>query len=230
MRVVATSLILLLSGLASGLDLPVLPRMPWRAVETTPPANRETPPGSGGLVAELPAPTFFGARLPRVASIVFVVDTSGSMSHLTPALTTRLEAARRELVAAIQGLHPAISFDVVLFNQEVLVWAPQLEPATAQRKAEAIAWVNTKMLPGGGTATGPAVVTALLLRPELLVLLTDGEPTVPGIGAPGHRAMIQRGNPEHVPIHVFGIGVLGPWRGFCLGVASDSGGVYRDVG
>ena len=62
-----------------------------------------------------------------------------------------------------------------------------------------------------------------------VVLLTDGSPNCGASGMTGHRSMIANANTQGATVNVFGIAATGRYRGFCQGVASDSGGSYFDV-
>lgn len=204
-----------------GLDLPVSPETfiepaPW----IDPPEDPR----------DEPAPIFYGEEIESENStIVYVIDISGSMRR-----DDRIGRAKQETIRSIQGLSPAIRFNVVAFSCQVSNWRNGLYRADAGNKASACAWVNS-LTASGGTATGPGVSYALADRQVMSVaLLTDG---APGCGAYGpgetrtdsHRKMINSNNLQRAVVNVFGIDAYGDYRSFCQSVASDSGGSYFDV-
>src|SRR5207302_4579733 len=67
----------------------------------------------GGTSAGTEKPTFFGVPV-QARSIVFVIDRSISMG-----LSGGLEAAKRELLASLEGLPAATRFQLVFYNHDV---------------------------------------------------------------------------------------------------------------
>jgi hypothetical protein len=185
-----------------------------------------------------PAPVFYGEELESPsASVVFVLDVSGSMAQ--PAFSQesgyngprKIDTARRELVKAISMLPDSWRFDVVAYDDVSCLWRPALALADEEHKRDASAWVQSRE-PYGATGTGPAVALALSLdRSNLyVVLLTDGAPNVPDARPEWHRQVIRDSNAQRARIDVFGIEANTPaMRSFCLGVATDSGGSYVDA-
>jgi hypothetical protein len=185
-----------------------------------------------------PAPVFYGEELESPsASVVFVLDVSGSMAQ--PAFSQesgyngprKIDTARRELVKAISMLPDSWRFDVVAYDDVSCLWRPALALADEEHKRDASAWVQSRE-PYGATGTGPAVALALSLdRSNMyVVLLTDGAPNVPDARPEWHRQVIRDSNAQRARIDVFGIEANTPaMRSFCLGVATDSGGSYVDA-
>lgn len=214
-------LALLLAFTTAGLDLPVEKPQPVQQGPRMPPVRPERK--DDPRPHDYPPPTLFGEEIPKAHGLVFVLDVSGSMGW-----DTRLERAIKETTSAIGGLSPATRFGVVRYNCGVYSWRPKLERATPENKASATEWVAGSRH-GGGTGTGPAVAFGLSLGPDVLVLLTDGGPNCGAYGFDGHRDMIRRANRRRTPINVFGFAANGTYRGFCQGVATDSGGTFTDV-
>lgn len=109
--------------------------------------------------------------------VVFVIDTSGSMSG------AKIEAAKRELVSAIFTLPETCFFSVLFFNSTVEAWQRQLVPATDASRRAAADFV-TRLPIDGGTATCDALQAAFAFDAEAIFFLSDGEPSVGRIIAP----------------------------------------------
>lgn len=213
------------------LDLPIDPRAGQRAVDQTPP-----PPA---WVDDEP-PTFNGEAIyGATQSIIYVIDQSGSMRlAMGPGVgldgtvrnMTRDQRSKVELVRSIMALAPNFRFNVISYAACVVnPWQRGLVSATEENKQIAYRWINS-LLPVGQTGTGVAVSTALLSGEDNrdIVLLTDGAPNCEET-IQWHRDIIRRNNRNRTRIHVFGIAANGPYRQFCVNVASDSGGSYHDV-
>lgn len=119
---------------------------------------------------------------PNVKSVVYVLDKSGSMGGRP------LDVVKAELVHALSSLKPDQQFGVIFFDD--LAW-PMLGqygevptgalssnfktlPATAANKQKVINWLAA-VPSGGGTNPVPATFLALQAKPELIVLMSDGE-------------------------------------------------------
>lgn len=110
--------------------------------------------------------------------IVFVLDTSGSMS------SEKLEQAKRALNFCLDNLSDVDRFEIVRFSTDVEPLFNGLQPADAQHRDEARAFVK-KLKPIGGTAIHSALGQAMTTvgkgtpgRPAFVVFLTDGRPTI----------------------------------------------------
>lgn len=218
--------LVLLLGLAfTDLDLPVSPFGPKPEHKPTLPPIPTTEPDDPH---DEPPPVFFGEEIDSSNNtLVYVIDTSGSMSRGKP--RTRLERAKEETCKSIAALSPAIRFNVVSYDCSIKALWPAMRPANDPAKQAACAWVQ-QLVDLGGTGTGPAVALALSDREVMAVaLLTDGAPTCGAPDAERHRQMIHNANVQRASIDVFGIDATGGYRTFCQNVASDSGGSYFDV-
>jgi Ca-activated chloride channel family protein len=104
--------------------------------------------------------------------IVFVVDTSGSMEGAP------LETAKAAMRRFLRGLGPDDAFQVVRFSSDASSLGAALVPATPERIAEGLAYVDA-LVGGGGTEMTAGIRTAFGLpgspdRMRMVVFLTDG--------------------------------------------------------
>jgi hypothetical protein len=159
--------------------------------------------------------------------LVFVLDTSGSMSG------PRIVAAKRELIKAIDGLPNHTQFAVVVFNSRVDVWRRQLSPSVPEAKREAIEFVNAQF-PRSSTASYDALEVAMSFDTEAIYFLSDGEPHGGKITAPVDivAAITAANRTRKISIYTIGIaaGVPGsPLDEFLKVLAGKNLGLYRRV-
>lgn len=122
------------------------------------------------LMVMPPAKEGAAARLPR--EVVFVIDTSGSMSG------SSIAQARDALELAIARLSEQDSFNVVEFNSYAKALYTDARPASAANRESAIRWVR-KLQAQGGTEMALALNLALNGRENpgrvrQVIFLTDG--------------------------------------------------------
>jgi Vault protein inter-alpha-trypsin./von Willebrand factor type A domain. len=122
------------------------------------------------LMVMPPAKEVAAARLPR--EVVFVIDTSGSMSG------SSIAQARDALELAIARLSEQDSFNVVEFNSYAKALYNEARPASAANRENAIRWVR-KLQAQGGTEMALALNLALNGRENpgrvrQVIFLTDG--------------------------------------------------------
>ncbi|HUY89970.1 MAG TPA: VWA domain-containing protein [Pirellulales bacterium] len=190
-------------------------------------ASRSLRPQSAYGPLRAAAPSHYYGLPIYAQSVVFVLDTSGSMSGL------RLAAAERELLQAIASLPAGVAFNVLAFNTGVIPWQAQMAPATPQAKAEAAAFVMLQQA-SGATWSFEALEAALLFDAEAIYFLTDGEPS--GGTNPNPIAIVamltQQNRSRRVTINTIGVGVGIPGSPFDLflgSLASLNYGEYRRV-
>ncbi|MBK9595633.1 MAG: marine proteobacterial sortase target protein [Rhodocyclales bacterium] len=122
------------------------------------------------LMVMPPAKEVAAARLPR--EVVFVIDTSGSMSG------SSIAQAKEALELAIARLNEQDSFNVIEFNSTARALYPEARPASAANREHAIRWVR-KLQSQGGTEMALALNLALNGRENpgrvrQVIFLTDG--------------------------------------------------------
>jgi hypothetical protein len=105
--------------------------------------------------------------------VVYVLDRSMSMG-----VDRKLDFARRELIESLRQLHSGCRFQVVDYNDhaDLLVLDGRMdllpaEPAWIERAALALG----KLQPSGTTNHLLALRRGLILRPDVLYLLTDAD-------------------------------------------------------
>ncbi|MBK9595869.1 MAG: VWA domain-containing protein [Rhodocyclales bacterium] len=117
-----------------------------------------------------PAKEVAAARLPR--EVIFVIDTSGSMSG------SSIAQARDALELAIARLAEQDSFNVIEFNSYAKALYPDARPASAANRDNAVRWVR-RLQSQGGTEMALALNLALNGRENpgrvrQVIFLTDG--------------------------------------------------------
>ena len=159
--------------------------------------------------------------------LVFVLDTSGSMSG------ARIQAAKRELVRAITNLPGNAHFGVVVFNSSVNVWQKKLVEATPQAKNAAIHYVNNQDV-GANTASYNALEAAFGYDTEAIYFLSDSAPHGGKIPAPVNivTTITAMNKTRRVSLYTIGIGAGlpgGPLDVFLRTLAEENLGLYRRV-
>jgi len=136
--------------------------------------------------------------------VVFVIDTSGSMRG------AKLEQVKKALRYGLAGLHAGDRFNLVEFSTEARRFREGLVEATEENRGLATKQVDTFEARGGtniddGLALGLAGLDAAD-RLQLVVLLTDGEPTVGITGPDEILRRLKDKNPRGRRVFVFGVG------------------------
>lgn len=144
----------------------------------------------------------------RGTEIIFIVDSSPSMSALDIGENTRLQAAKDSILYVIQGI-PETSFGLVALGTEaVCLVPPSMDFEIFKKQLESIKIGEL----GDGTALGVGISTAVYhlsssVAPQrAIVLITDGENNA-GTVHPFTSARLAR--EYKIPIYVLGIGTTG---------------------
>ncbi len=147
--------------------------------------------------------------LPR--DVAFVLDTSGSMAG------KKIEQAKNALRFCIENLNPEDRFEILRFSSEVEPLFGQLRPANRLHRDQAADFVE-QLRAIGGTALDEALARALALRPPgpanqtaadrpfVVLLLTDGRPTVGETDEARILTRFKQANPAGTRVFCFGIG------------------------
>ncbi|MCX8156429.1 MAG: VIT and VWA domain-containing protein [Verrucomicrobiae bacterium] len=131
----------------------------------------------GYFLALLSPPPETGKEKPAPKDILFVVDTSGSMSG------AKMEQAKKALRYCVENLNEEDRFEVIRFSTETEPLFKELMTANRENRKRALEFING-LRAAGGTAIHDALLEALRKkpageqRPFLVIFLTDGQPTV----------------------------------------------------
>lgn len=137
-------------------------------------------------------------------TVVFVVDRSGSMSG------EKLKQAKASLKYMIDSLNDEDTFNIVSYSSGVEMFRPELEEVTAETRKEARLYVDD-IYAGGGTNINQALTDALnhlqdSSRPNYVLFLTDGLPTVGVTQETKITANVKEANQVKARIFSFGVG------------------------
>lgn len=143
-------------------------------------------------------------RLPK--DIVFVFDTSGSMSG------EKIEKARNALKFGLESLGPNDRFNVIRFSGEEHLFDTGLIAASRDNVKRAVKFVED-FRAEGGTNIYDAMLAGLKQftersgdRPRMVVFLTDGLPTIGTTDAKAIEAATAKANDFGARIFTFGVG------------------------
>lgn len=132
--------------------------------------------GTGDGTGDGEGSGFFG-KPGSASSFVFVLDRSGSMNrrHIYSGNLSRFQRLKLELIRFIDRLKPTQKFYVIFFDEQAHPMPAQgLVEASDENKEQFIKWV-TKVGAGGRTDPRAAVKMAMLLNPDQIYFLSDGE-------------------------------------------------------
>ncbi len=137
------------------------------------------------------------------ADVVFALDVSGSMSG------PKIEQARRSLLYCLDRLGPEDRFAIVTFSSTVSTFRDRLARATPAALGEAREFVRD-VEAGGGTDLADGLDQALRLardgRDPMIVLLTDGQPTVGVTSLADIEARARERRAAGAHLFAFGVG------------------------
>jgi Ca-activated chloride channel family protein len=136
--------------------------------------------------------------------MIFVADRSGSMSG------KKMEQSKAALQFLVRQLDPADTFNIVAYDSEVESFRPELQRADAGTIRAALAWVDG-LSAGGGTNIDGGLRAGLRMlndasRPNYLLFLTDGQPTVGERQEAKITANAIQENKVQARMFVFGVG------------------------
>lgn len=141
----------------------------------------------------------------QAKDVILVLDTSGSMEG------QKLIQARDALQFVLERLGAADRFGLIAFHSEVRLYRQELLPAA--EAAAAVGWVQ-QLGAGGSTNISGALEKAQQLaaaeqqpgRPQYIIFLTDGLPTI-GLREPGQiLGLVREGAAPNQRIFTFGVG------------------------
>ncbi len=163
-------------------------------------------PGKDGYFMLLVSPKAELDKSQTVAKeIVFVLDTSGSMSD-----DNKIGKAKAALRFGVNALNPRDRFNIVSFAGEEHLMTTGLIAADDKGKREALEFIEN-LKATGGTNINDALLAALKQlpkseAPQMVVLLTDGQPTVGITTASKIIGNVGAANKTNARVFTFGVG------------------------
>jgi Ca-activated chloride channel family protein len=135
--------------------------------------------------------------------VVFVIDKSGSMKG------EKMEQARAALDYCINRLHSGDRFNIIAFSTGIEKFADEPVPAGRRAVSEAGRFIE-RLRAGGGTNINEALIESVRFgasrRPQQVVFLTDGLPTVGETQPDRILENVCASNRRDVRIFSFGVG------------------------
>lgn len=159
---------------------------------------------SDGFFLAMIAPGVEDDTKPLPKDVVFVIDTSGSMQG------EKIEQARRAMIYCLRSMNAEDRFNLVPFSTESRPFREGLVRATQDEIAAAVEFAS-RLAAKGGTNLCDAVraslaVTASEERPFMIVVLTDGLPTVGVTDDKEILRIVAKANERRARVFAFGIG------------------------
>jgi len=157
-----------------------------------------------GFFLAMIAPGVEDDEKPLPKDVVFVIDTSGSMQG------QKIEQARRALVYCLRSMNPDDRFNLVPFSTEPRPFKHGLMRATKEQVAAAVEFAQG-LAARGGTNLCDAVTSSLAVkasdeRPFMVVILTDGIPTVGEQDDKKILDIVAKANERRARVFAFGVG------------------------
>ena len=144
------------------------------------------------------------AEKPARKTVMFVIDRSGSMSG------KKIEQVRGALKFVLNNLHDGDLFNIVVFDNRIETFRPELQRFGAETRQAALSFVED-IYAGGSTDIDGALRTALgqlqdSKQPNYIVFLTDGMPTTGETSEPKIVANVLAENKVRARLFIFGVG------------------------
>lgn len=170
-------------------------------------------PGEGffSLILQPPERVIVRDVMPK--ELVFVLDTSGSMTGFP------IEKAKETMKLALEGLYPQDTFNLITFSGDTSILFPEPVPATRENLAKAQAFLSSRS-GSGGTEMMKAVRAALdpsdaQDRVRIVCFMTDGYV--------GNDMEIISEVQKHPNARVFAFGIGNSINRFLLDKMADEG-------
>jgi len=163
-------------------------------------------PGKDGFFLLLVSPKAeLDDREVSAKDVIFVLDTSGSMAE-----EGKMDKAKAALRHGVGSLNPRDRFNVISFAGEERLMSERLITADDEGKKQAREFIE-RMRATGGTNINDALMAAFKQvqagdRPQIVVLITDGQPTVGETKAGAILANVKQANKANTRLFTFGVG------------------------
>jgi|GEM_PF-3481840 len=199
----------------------------------------ENPQGKALEKFRTEMPSFFGREIVS-KRVVFVLDVSGSMNEGRP---PRIKRVQDELKKVIDSLSSEATFNLIAFNNKVMVWNQRMQKASKETKEAAKRFVDS-FKADGQTHTDEALKAAFDIDDiDSIYLLSDGAPYKAEHGSTlsisfieGIIEWVAKSNRfKRVRIHTFGFEEMAKEDGaeicvdFLKRLAKDSGGTFTNI-
>jgi len=166
----------------------------------------------------------FGSGELRGRKFVFVLDRSKSMGSNGLGV---LDVAGAELQAAMSVLQPNHRFQIIAYHHKsFMISDRKLLRATADNKSRVLEFIGS-LAAFGSTRHEQALMTALSLDPDIVVLLTDGD--LPYLNRGQLDAIRRAAGRAQIHCVEFGVGNRLSRKGFMEQLAGENDGSYRYI-
>lgn len=162
-------------------------------------------PGEDGYFLVLASPEVkASASKPLPKTVVFVLDRSGSMAG------KKIEQARNALRTVLDDLREDDLFNIVVYDDRVESYKPELQRYSPDARAEARRYVDN-IREGGSTNIADALKASLDMirddsRPSYVLFLTDGLPTAGETNEFKIADACKKANLRRTRVFSFGVG------------------------
>ena len=141
---------------------------------------------------------------PLPKTVLFVLDRSGSMAG------KKLDQAKNALQFVLNNLRDDDTFNIIAYDDRVEAFKPEVQRYSPATRAEAEKFV-ANIREGGSTNIDGALKAALAMisddsRPNYVLFLTDGLPTVAETNEHRIAENARGGNKYHARVFAFGVG------------------------
>jgi Ca-activated chloride channel family protein len=163
-------------------------------------------PGKDGFFLLLVSPKAeLDDREVSAKDVIFVLDTSGSMGE-----EGKMDKAKAALRHGVGSLNPRDRFNIISFAGEERLMNERLIAADDAGKKQALDFIE-RMRATGGTNINDALMAAFKQiqpgdRPQMVVLITDGQPTVGETKAGAIFTNVKQASKPGVRLFTFGVG------------------------
>ncbi|KAM6177390.1 inter-alpha-trypsin inhibitor heavy chain H4 [Erethizon dorsatum] len=167
-------------------------------------------------------------------NVVFVIDKSGSMSG------RKIQQTREALIKILSDLSPKDQFNIIVFSGEATQWKPSLVPASDENVSMAKSYAASIQARGGTNINDAMLMAVQLLESSnraellpagsvsLLILLTDGDPTVGETNPTQIQKNVQEAIGNQYSLFCLGFGFDVSYA-FLEKLALDNGGLARRI-
>ncbi len=175
---------------------------------------------------------------PLAKNIVFVIDVSGSMKG------KKIEQTREAMSAILSQLRAGDAFNIILFNEDIVLWQDYASAATSDNIKTGKALLDERVQAGGLTNINDALLLALKILSNtanqtdspiannfpMVLFLTDGLPTEGETDTKMIRSNILKANELKASIFALGFGSIYELDlDFLTALSFENGGTSRRI-